>query len=291
MRLGQIIFHKARPWGSVMSLKIKTFKLFFVFDDSDWMALSGVLQEHFPQAVYFSRDLKRPLLEVYKEESKHWPIQYWRSLDQFQQDSPGDVYSIRDPWRLDIASGEDLNLIGGWENSYMDPTEEGFHRHGRCAEFTRYRGNVEAQTIATCIDQFEEFAIERIGTLPASKYGDARFVFHERFSTLKISFNDCELPLKEFAGEIRRIVQQLGTRSVALYDPLTSKILDPSYDTERSLIGWNLLRKIHDGEVGYLMMPAVYDDVSDFHPRRNGVAGLIGPRPSHPRVRAWGEKK
>jgi hypothetical protein len=272
-----------------MALKIKTFKLFFVFDDEDWLTLSDILQQEFPDGLYFSRDLKRPMLDVYKEESKNWPIRYWSSLEIFQQKNRNSVCTMRDPWPTDLASGADLDLIGGWENSAMNQSEEGFHRHGRCAEFARYRRNVGQQPIATTIDRFGEPAIERIGTLPADAYGDKQFFLHERFSTLRISFNEHEESLKMFAERVRQIMQRLGTRSVALYDPLTDEVLDPSYETGRALIGWQLLRKIHAGELGYLMMPAVFDDVSDWHPKRDGVAGLIGPRPGHPKVKKWAD--
>lgn len=266
-----------------MPLKVKTFKSFFVFDDDDWIALSHALHMRFPQAIYISFLLKN---STFASMSVNEPIRYWQSLEQFQEENH-ETCIMRDPWPEDWETGADIDLIGGFDWSRFTRTEAGFHRFGRGAEISRYRRNVGNQAIATCLDSFQKPAIERIGSLPASAYGDAKFYFHEHFSSFRVWFNEYDPPLKQFAYEIRRIVQQVGTRSVALYNPSTGEVLDPSYHTAKSLIGWNLLRKIHDGTFGYLMMPWNLDDVSDVHPRRDGIAALIGPRPGHPKVQQW----
>ncbi len=273
-----------------MALKVRTYKLFIMFDEEDWSNLSDLLKQRFPSAVYFSRDTKRPLLDANREERKDWQITYWDSLSSFQHERSNNVCIFRDPWPADIASGKPLDLIGGWEDSYMDQSEAGFHRHGRCVEIMRYRRNLGQQDIANSIDSFGRPAIEQIGTLPASSYNKKKFFLHERFSTLKVSFNEADVAVTTFAKDIRRIVQGLGTRSVALYDPLTDSIIQSSFDTSRALVGWQLLKKIHDRKIGYLMMPPVFDDITDWHPKREGVAALIGPRPSHPRVKKWDAK-
>jgi hypothetical protein len=282
-------------------LQNRSYFLEFVFNDEDWRDVSAELKRQFPNSVYFQGEEKdkyhkaefdfrnhRSPLDPRIEKNVPDPDSILLADDlvsSFALPHPKKCKSIliRDPWPEDFASGSKLDLIGGWEGPRSPRSALESRINGRLVVLACYP--TKYCPASECIYNGSVLFVEHAGTLPADAYKGVR-AFHARFEDEFVArWNEFDPETKEFVHAVRRIFLNQGTRSVAIYNPLTNEILDPKYEAP-IIFGWRALLDAMAPDPIYVMAPFwTFRIGATCHPRRDGVAGLIGPRPDHPRLK------